>query len=208
MRWAAAARLCWARTLRSHCPAWRVPQQAARGRPSGRGRYIQSFIAGSRLPESDSCQHASCLSQVAGQTLPLAPPACRTQQRWRAACVSTHRRACQRPFRGHVPHALATFQRSDCGPWLNHCRGPGVREISSSRADHSRPPGLENPVSPPLRTYFVASRTVWFFRRPLDPGRRGLRRLRVGAVTAPAAPIEEKGAAAGCDADEPAQVEA
>jgi hypothetical protein len=62
-------------------------------------------------------------SNCGSDRLPLVPPACRTQQQWQAACVSTHGRACQRPFRGHVPHALATFQRPDCGAWLNHCVG-------------------------------------------------------------------------------------
>ena len=190
MRWAAAARLCWARTLRSHCPAWRVPQQAARGRPSGRGRYIQSFIAGSRLPESDSCQHASCRARWLGRHF-----------RSLRQLVVRNSDGEQRAFRLIVAHAS--------GPFAGTCRmrsplfnvpipghgsiivvGRAEGKSSSPRADHSRPPGLENPVSPPLRTYFVASRTVWFFRRPLDPGRRGLRRLRVGAVTAPAAPIE------------------
>ena len=157
-----------------------------------------------------STRFLSC--QVAGQTLPLAPPACRTQQRWKAACVSIRHRACQRPFRGHVPHALATFQRSDCGPWLNHCRGPGVRgnqflarrSLPPARARESGFPasqdllccvsdGVVLPAAIGPRSAWAASLTGWGRYRAGGAHRRErggswLRRRRTRRVSATARP--------------------
>ena len=137
-------------------PAWRVPQQA-RGRPSGRGRYIRSFIAGSRLPESDSCQHASCRlipggwadtsARSAGLSYATAMESCMRfdlSSRMPAA-LSRARAACARHFSTFRLRAMAQSL-----PWAG-CKGKSVPRAPISPARQgSRIPIIE--PSPESRT--------------------------------------------------------